>query len=90
MNETTVNGKRLGVFDTNNPYFSNTYGNYENLNQYAVPIYWQTTGYQTGDRDSDVVNYYILRVIMNGKNVNDRETDIICIAAKSYHRYYEE
>ena len=89
LNETTVNGKKLGVFDTNNTYFSNTYGSYDNLNQYAVPVYWQTTGYQTGDRDADFVNYYILRVIMNGKNVNDRETDIICIAAKSYHRYYE-
>ena len=89
LNETTVDGKRLGILDSENTYFYNTYGNYTNIDKYAVPIYWQTTGYQTGNRNADFVNYYILRVGMNGKSANDRETDIICIAAKSYHRYNE-
>lgn len=87
LNETIVNGESLGIFDSENTDYHNTYGNYENVNKYAVPLYWQTTGYQTGDANTDFVNYYILRVNMNGKSVNDRETDIICIAAKSYHRY---
>ncbi len=84
LNKTTDDGKELGILDPENTYFSQTYHNYTNVNKYAVPIYWQTTTSQVGDRRTDFVRYYILRVRMNGKNANDRETDVICIAAKSY------
>lgn len=63
---------------------SDTYGSYDNVNKYAEPIYWQTIGTIQGSiRREAFVKYFILRVIINGKTTNDRETDIICIAAKS-------
>lgn len=64
---------------------SATYGSYssENVSIYAEPIYWQTSSSQTGSARGNFINYYILRVNLNGKNSNDRETDVICIAAKS-------
>ena len=58
-------------------------GTYDNVQKYAEPLYWQTTGAEPGNYRGDFINYYILRVNLNGKTVNDRETDVICIAAKS-------
>ena len=62
-----------------------TYGSYNNVHKYAEPIYWQTTNTQMGNIYDDFVNYYILR-IRYGENEMpiDRETDVICIAAKSF------
>lgn len=64
-------------------YHKKTYGSYDNVDKYAEPIYWQTSSGQTGSARGIFINYYILRVNLNGKNSNDRETDVICIAAKS-------
>ena len=36
------------------------------------------------DFQNDFVNYYIIRVYKNGKESNDRETDVLCIAAKAF------
>ena len=63
---------------------SDTYGSYNNVNKFAEPIYWQTSSAIRGSVGRGVfVKYFILRVNINGKTTNDRETDIICIAAKS-------
>ncbi|MBP5593046.1 MAG: hypothetical protein J6X75_02625 [Clostridia bacterium] len=63
----------------------NTFGSYANVNKYAEPIYWKTTksiSVETGaGLTRQFTHYYILRISWEpGKN--NRETDIICIAAK--------
>lgn len=90
LNDKTVNSETLGKTATDESeyaeslkYHKQTYGNYTNVQKYAEPIYWQTTNSQTGNLRGSFVNYYILRVSLNGKTTNDRETDVICIAAKS-------
>lgn len=87
-NETASNSN-LGK--NNDYYYSDTYGSYRNVNKYAVPLYWQMAstvdiskevdGQQVRD---DFPHFYILRVIFGDKEINDRETDIICIAAKDF------
>lgn len=87
-NETASNSN-LGK--NNDYYYSDTYGSYRNVNKYAIPLYWQMAstvdiskevdGQQVRD---DFPHFYILRVIFGDKEINDRETDIICIAAKDF------
>ena len=82
LNSTEVDGETLA----NNDYHSATYDAYSrsNVSDYAEPIYWQTTNVETGNARGSFVNYYILRVHTDGKLVNDRETDVICLAARSF------
>ena len=80
LNKEEVGGEKLATDD----YHDDTYGDYDNVNKYAEPIYWQTTAVETGNARGNFVNYYILRVDMTGKVLNDRETDVLCIAAKSF------
>ena len=79
LNDQTVNGELLADATEHTA----TYGSYSNLDKYAEPLYWQTTGVEPGNYRGDFINYYILRVNLNGKSQNDRETDVICIAARS-------
>lgn len=65
-------------------YHEDTYGNYGHVQVNAEPVYWQTRNPETGNSLDDFVNYYILKVDRNGKTVNDRETDVLCIAAKTH------
>ena len=62
-----------------------TYGSYSTdyVQKNAEPIYWQTSATEVGGKN-DFVNYYIVRVYKNGKESNDRETDVLCIAAKAF------
>ena len=80
LNDRTVSGETLA--DTSK--HTATYGSYNNVDKYAEPIYWQTNNAESGYLHGDFINYYILRVRINSKTVNDRETDVICIAAKSH------
>ena len=80
LNSTTVDGETLA----NNTRHYRTYGSYNDVNKYAEPIYWQTTGVEPGYSHGDFINYYILRVNINNKETNDRETDVVCFAAKSF------
>lgn len=59
------------------------YGDYTYVNRFAEAIYWQTEDPIAGHSTADFVVYFILRVKTNGKASNDRETDILCISAKS-------
>ena len=79
LNDQTVGGELLA----DNTLHADTYGTYNNLDKYAEPLYWQTTGVENGHPRGDFINYYVLRVNLNGKSLNDRETDVICIAAHS-------
>jgi len=60
-----------------------TYGSYDEVQKNAEPIYWQTSSSETGNSRGGFVNYYLLRIYKNGKATNDRETDVLCIAAKA-------
>ena len=61
-----------------------TYGDYDEVDKYGEPLYWQTTNIEPGYANGDFITYYILRVNVNDKEINDRETDVICFAAKSF------
>lgn len=80
LNDRTVDGETLA----DSSYHTRTYGSYSNVDQYGEPLYWQTTNVEPGYLRGDFINYYILRVWVNDKATNDRETDVICIAAKSF------
>ena len=80
LNAQTVGNETLA----NATLHQRTYNTYNEVNKYGEPLYWQTTGREPANLRGDFVNYYILRVYVNGKENNDRETDIICIAAKSF------
>ena len=79
LNKQTVGGEDLASGSLH----SDTYGEYTKVNKYAEPIYWQTTSAIAGSLRGSFVHYYIIRVDKGSKAVNDRETDILCIAAKS-------
>ncbi|MBR3641488.1 MAG: hypothetical protein IKN53_05620, partial [Oscillibacter sp.] len=69
----------------NNTLHTDTYGSYNNVNLYAEPIYCQTTNtiavrHREGIRFH---NYFILRATWPAERTNDKETDIIYIAAKA-------
>ena len=83
LNSTTVDGKTIADSSKH----TETYGSYANVNCFAEPLYWQTdntvpSGLGQAGRGA-FVKYFILRVHKGTKTVNDRETDVICIAAKS-------
>ena len=80
LNDRTVAGETLA----DSTKHTATYGAYNNVNKYAEPLYWQTTNTESGYIAGDFINYYILRVNVGDKATNDRETDVICIAAKSF------
>lgn len=80
LNDTVVNGEVVA----NSDYHSDTYDSYSNVSAYAEPLYWQTTVVEAANVRGSFVNYYILRVHTDGKTVNDRETDVICLAARSF------
>ena len=58
---------------------------YLNRHKYAIPLYWQTSGAIAPEADAhyDFCDYYILRVKWTNDNRNDKETDIVYIAAKN-------
>ena len=79
LNKTVVDGKMVAT----NANHSDTYGSYNNVQTNAEPIYWQMSSEESGNARGDFVNYYLLRIYKNGKATNDRETDVLCIAAKA-------
>ena len=84
VNSQVVDGETLGI--PGDYYFGETYDDYTYVNKYAVPLYWQLTNPIVAYRGMETVkpfpHFYILRIYSNGKEVDDRETDIICLAAK--------
>lgn len=86
LNKTEESGKDIATNENHN----STYGSYANVHKNAEPIYWQTTATEEGNARGDFVNYYLLRIYKNGKATNDRETDVLCIAAKAYTAHGQE
>ena len=58
---------------------------FDHHQQYAVPLYWQSNDsiHPTLDSNNDFCDYYILRISWTSANRNDKETDIVYIAAKN-------
>ncbi len=80
LNARVVNGETIADSSRH----VDTYGSYDDVQKYGEPLYWQTANSEPGYGRGDFINYYILRVYINGKIANDRETDVICISAKSF------
>ena len=79
LNKTEEDGRAIATGGNH----ADTYGSYSNVQKNAEPIYWQTSSSETGNVRGDFVNYYLLRIYKNNKATNDRETDVLCIAAKA-------
>ncbi len=79
LNATEVDGLTLADSSRH----AAAYGDYTHVNRFAEALYWQTENPIAGNSTSDFVVYFILRVKTNGKASNDRETDVLCISAKS-------
>ena len=79
LNKTEEDGRAIATSGNH----ADTYGSYSNVQKNAEPIYWQTSSSETGNVRGDFVNYYLLRIYKNNKATNDRETDVLCIAAKA-------
>ena len=81
-NAKTVESKTLGK--TDDSYYTQTYGTYNNVQENAVPIYWQSESLEGSTYDTaEFCNYYFLRVSWTGDKSNNKETDIIYITAKN-------
>ena len=83
LNAIEVDEKVLG--DPTSRLHGAAYGEYTYVNPFAEALYWQSDVGDPipGNSTTDFVVYFILRVKTNGKKSNDRETDILCISAKS-------
>ena len=69
-------------------YHQKTYGEYNNVQVSAEPLYWKTTSQeklpnemQTPDENGNYVNYYILHITWDETVQNNKETDMIYIMA---------
>ena len=80
----------IGIKGTNNNYYSDTYGSYTNVDTNAVPLYWQTNATIETGSGATFNHYFILRLYIGNKQENDRETDIICIAARVFSSQISE
>ena len=89
LNKDNGAAEKLALDD--DTYYEQTYtptdagSTYDNRDIYAIPLYWQTTGTISPvmDANSDFCEYYILRVRWSGSSRNNKETDIVYIAAKN-------
>lgn len=88
LNDKVENSETLGdgtVQHDDKTFHKLTYDNYGNVNKYAEPMYWQSSGQIATIRvgeSTNFVNYYILRVGWGQDAQNTKETDILYIAAK--------
>ena len=82
-------GKYLNVdFDSKyatNLYHETTYGNYDQVQQSAEPLYWRSDKRETLPEEANdnalYVNYYILHISWDDTVQNNKETDMIYLMA---------
>lgn len=82
-------GKYLNVdFDSKyatNLYHETTYGNYDQVQQSAEPLYWRSDEQETlpgeANANAPYVNYYILHISWDDTVQNNKETDMIYLMA---------
>lgn len=77
----TITSEDIAKIDDS--YYKMTYGDYSEVDKYAVPIYWiSTESIKGSESGASFANYYILRVKWKtATKENDRETDILYISA---------
>lgn len=79
---------------TDDQYYLRTYGSYDNVQEYGVPLYWESDDTMCLSDGDDTVtieetdyqcDYYILRVSWDPEKVvfNRKETDMVYIMAQS-------
>ena len=76
----------LAKKDTSDPCYERTYDNNTNVQENAVPIYWQANinlNRSDIDRNKRFHKYYILKVSWDSGKQNTKETDMIYLAVKS-------
>ncbi|MBO4692772.1 MAG: hypothetical protein J5659_00045 [Clostridia bacterium] len=89
LNKDTGASEKLAK--NNDSYYEDTYtpggtnSTYDNRHKYAIPLYWHTSSSISPvmDANSDFCDYFILRVIWDSNSRNNKETDIVYIAAKN-------
>ena len=82
-------GKYLNIDSTEkyatNQYHQTTYGDYNNVQQSAEPLYWRSDEQETlpGEANANAlyVNYYILHICWDDTVQNNKETDMIYLMA---------
>ena len=82
-------GKYLNIDSTKkyatNQYHQTTYGDYNNVQQSAEPLYWRSDEQETLPEEANAntlyVNYYILRISWDDTVQNNKETDMIYLMA---------
>ena len=94
LDDDTYHDRTYAVLPDNDP--EGTIYDADNINKYAEPLYWQTSGNQASEHMTDgrlipqgvdgvsFCDYFILRVVWDAEtSKNDRETDIIYITARN-------
>ena len=84
------NGKTITRKIGNSQYEKPSYDTTDSRQEYAEPLYWQTSSsitandkvYDEDDDDKAFRNYYVLRVTWKSDVQNDKETDLIYITAQ--------
>ncbi|MBR4237775.1 hypothetical protein IKQ02_05035 [bacterium] len=82
----TNSSATLATNDPNDEYYEKTYDDYDYVNEFAMPIYWQSELVMAGEEEEGTdtfFDYYILRVSWDGVRQNNKETDIIYITARN-------
>lgn len=62
---------------------------YDNVNEYAEPLYWQATNTAVNYKidNGDFVDYYVLKIIWTENFSNNKETDMIYITARHGNQF---
>ena len=69
-------------------FHSHNYGSYAKVNKYVEPLYWQAINIPINDDgrldNGHFIDYYVLKIIWTESFSNNKETDMIYIAARRH------
>ena len=89
LNAKTENNHTIGngeeKIDGSTTFHTHNYSRYDNVNEYAEPLYWQGKGLPVTGQvgDAGFVDYYVLKIKWENKNLtNNKETDMLYITAR--------
>ncbi len=89
LNAKTENNHTIGngeeKIDGSTTFHTHNYSRYDNVNEYAEPLYWQVKGLPVTGQvgDAGFVDYYVLKIKWENKNLtNNKETDMLYITAR--------
>lgn len=68
----------------NGTYHNKTYGDYNNVQQYVEPLYWQSANLSVRNKKSqNFCDYFIIEVSWSEGVANEKETDMVYLTVKS-------